>query len=97
MDKTTEVSVLRFAKLYTVAGALWQPVSSETLRSHTYSSNYDVSQRYPEDPNNEPSLALDQGTVEGAVHEFYSLMPSDMRDHTLPHTFFDKVHTVFIL
>lgn len=91
-----ESATLRFAKLYVVAGAIWPPVEANTLQaSRLASEGYDPLQRYPlELSTAESSLASDNGTILGAVHEFYVLMPEDLRVQTLPSSFFKKVSLV---
>jgi hypothetical protein len=89
LTKAAESATIRFAKLYCVAGALWPPIGNNVLETAVVPGGYDVLTRYNTD--NEEPLASDAGTVTGAIHEFYSLLPADLKGQKLPPTFFEKV------
>lgn len=93
LTKAAESATIRFAKLYSVAGALWPPIGNNVLEAAVVPDAYDILTRYNTD--NEEHLASDAGTVTGATHEFYSLLPTDLKGQKLPPTFFEKVSSYF--
>jgi hypothetical protein len=90
LTKGAESATIRFAKLYSVAGALWVPIGNNVLETAVVPDGYDISTRYNTN-DTESSLVSDEGTVTRVIHKFYSLLPIDLKGQKLPPTFFDKV------